>query len=115
MPIIDKKNWNKAVEVNKDPYGKACVDVARRVMEILDENEDFNAHQIICQADDDIKAGGITGFMAGCVSSMVSQCHSRGSEFREKWNESVSPEQAKDANQKNAVLNPAVLTISTKK
>jgi len=49
--------------------------------------------------------GGITGFMAGCVAGMVSQCHSRGEEFRKKWNESYG---AKDA---KGTINPALVTI----
>ena len=84
--IKDQKAWDKVVKINKDPYGKACVDVARRVMEILDEETAFDTHKIICQADEDVKARGITGYMAGCVAQMVSQCHSRGKEFRRKWN-----------------------------
>ncbi|MEE9337253.1 MAG: hypothetical protein V3U87_04170 [Methylococcaceae bacterium] len=114
MKLKDKEAWGKAVEVNTDPYGKACVDVARKVMEILDEGKEFDTHKIICQADDDIKMGGITGFMAGCVASMVSQCHARGEEFRRKWN---SDNQFKDegdkANESGGILNPALLNIST--
>ena len=73
MNLKNEKEWKRCVKVNKDPYGKACVDVARRVMEILDRNENFDTHKIICQADEDIKAGGITGFMA---TSQRSSSHS---------------------------------------
>jgi len=88
MSIVKQEDWNKWVEKNTDPYGKCCVDVAREVMRLLDtpKYKDFNPHKIICDADDNIKAGGITGFMAGCVAQMVSHCHSRGEEFRQKWN-----------------------------
>lgn len=91
MPIINETIWETYVDKNKDDYGKACVDVARRVMEILDTNTsklyhgyapDLNTpHGIICKADDDIGAGGITGFMASCVVAMIRKCHSRGEEF----------------------------------
>ena len=84
MSITNQEEWDNAVKVNDEPYGKACVDVARRVMEILDEGNDFDCHEIIYQADRDTKTGGITGFMAGCVANMVSVCHSRGEEFRRK-------------------------------
>ena len=114
--ITNKENWDKFVKSNNDPYGKACVDVARRVMELLDEDStplhegyapDRNApHGLICAADDDIKAGSITGFMAGCVAQMVSQCHSRGEEFRKVWN---APYKVED--DKGSVVNPAILTI----
>ena len=78
MPITDQKSWDEWVTSNTDSYGKRCVDVARRVMELLDEQDEFDTHKIICQADEDVKAGGITGFMAGAVASMVSTCHIRG-------------------------------------
>ena len=91
MPIINQENWEKYVNANKDSYGGCCVDVARKVMEMLDDDPTplkngyypdlATAHGIICKADDDIKAGGITGFMASAVVSMVYYCHSRGEEF----------------------------------
>jgi hypothetical protein len=118
MPIINEEGWKKAVESNHDSYGKACVDVARRVMELMDEDPTpFHAgyspdvhttHGIICKADKDIKAGGITGFMAGCVASMVTQCHSRGEEFRKQWNKDNGIEEKDD---KGGVVNPAILTV----
>lgn len=87
MPITNQELWDDYVTKNDDPYGGTCVKVARRVMEILDEDltplsKKNDVHTLICKADDDVKAGGITGFMAGAVATMVSQCHSRGKEFR---------------------------------
>ena len=116
MPIKDTKAWNKWVENNKDPYGGACVKVAKKVMEILDEEEgDFCPHELICRADDESDAGGITGFMAGCVANMVSGCHSRGEEFRKKWNIFTQVgDEGEKANEGNGVLNPALLNVSTK-
>jgi len=112
----NKTKWNEWVEKNKDPYGKACVDVARRVMKLLDEDSTplhngyhpdvHTAHGLICKADDDIKAGGITGFMAGCVAQMVVECHERGEEFRKSHNgEDYSGE---------GVVNHALLTFKSK-
>jgi hypothetical protein len=113
MPIIDQVIWQSWVDANKDPYGVACVNVARRVMEILDEEPgDFDSHTIICRADNETKTGGITGLMAGAVASMVSQCHSRGEEFRRKWNLSNQIHNEGDkANDEGGVLNPALLCI----
>jgi hypothetical protein len=113
MPITNKEDWDVWVEKNDDPYGKACVDVAREVMNILDKEEDFDPHQIICDADDNIKAGGITGFMAGCVSQMVSRCHSRGEEFRKAWNKDVGGVTGQEDSE--GVLNPALLNIGVPK
>jgi hypothetical protein len=93
--IKNQKLWDSYVETNKDPYGKCCVDVAKRVMELLDEDKTplcygyhpdiHTAHGLICKADNDIKAGGITGFMSDCVSQMVSECHERGKEFMKSY------------------------------
>ena len=61
------------------------------------------------EADDNIKAGGITGFMAGCIAQMITKCHSRGEEFKKKWNESYG---VKD--EKKGAINPALVTINLK-
>ena len=86
------KRWQEYEAKNTDDYGKACVDVARKVMEFLDKDKTplhngyfpdiHTAHGLICKADDAINAGGITGFMAGCVAQMIFECHERGDEFR---------------------------------
>ena len=81
MPITEEDGWDKTVANNQDPYGGACIKVARRVMEILDEEPgDFDVHAIICRADDEASAD-VAGFMAGYVASIVSHVHSRGDEF----------------------------------
>lgn len=87
MPITNMEGWNDAVKANTDGYSNACIAVARRVMELLDEDlNKFDCHNLISQADDDLKTGGITLFMMGAVANLVSQCHSRGEEFRRQWN-----------------------------
>ena len=113
MPVTNQKKWDECVEINKDAYGGCCVNVARQVMKILDEEpSDFDTHKIICRADEEVKASGITGFMAGCVAQMVSQCHSRGEEFRQKWNkDNQIKDEGDKANKGNGVLNPAILEI----
>ncbi len=110
MPITDQESWNKCVKNNKDPYGAACIKVAKRVMEILDEEREFSPYEIINRADTEVKAGGITGFMAGCVAQMVSYCHSRGEEFRKAWNGAVGKTTGQEDT--DGVLNPAILNIS---
>ena len=112
MKLKDENRWNDYVSKNTDPYGGACVKVARRVMELLDENTEplrngyhpdiQTAHGLICKADDDTSAGGITGFMAGCVAQMVFECHERGDEFRKSHNGDVETD---------GVVNHALLTI----
>ena len=117
MPIRNQKGWFKWEQNNTDPYGKACIDVAREVMRLLDlpEYQYFDCHDIICKADNNIEAGHITGFMAGCVASMVSKCHSRGEEFRRKWNlDNQISNEGEEANKGQEVLNPALLNIESK-
>lgn len=115
MPITNAKAWKDYEEKNADPYGKACVDVAQQAMKILDEElGDFDTHKLICRADDEAlsDSGGITGFMAGCIAQMISQCHSRGDEFRKKWNlDSQIQTEGEKANEGEGVLNPALLTV----
>ena len=113
MPISDQKKWDDVVKLNStDGYSKCCVDVAAEVMRLLDlpENEEFDCHDLINKADDNVKAGGITGFMAGAAASMVAQCHSRGEEFKLQWNRGYgAPDDAK------GTVNPALVTIDTDK
>lgn len=114
MPIVDTEGWKKCVDNNQDPYGGCCVNVAREVMRLLDERTgDFDPHSLICEADDNIKAGGITGFMAGAVASMVSKVHSRGEEFRQRWNGTYQKdgEPGRRPKDNGGVINPAIITI----
>jgi len=116
MPITDIECWDTMVEANADPYGGACIAVARRAMKILDEEPgDFECYDLICRADRDAKAGGITGFMAGCVAQLISKVHSRGEEFRCKWNTcNQIRDEGELANKSKGVLNPALLRIGKK-
>jgi hypothetical protein len=117
MPIIKQEQWDKCVKINDDPYGGCCINVARKVMEYLDSNPDtpiankwepFGPNELISRADKDIQAGGISGNMAGEVAGIVSFVHSRGEEFRKKWNESYGVTEDKA---KGGTVNPAIVTI----
>jgi len=87
--ITNPQEWQDWQDKNKDTYGKRCVDVARRVMELLDEHQAPLTrgiiYDLISQADREVGACGITRAMAGYVISMVVNCHSRGGEFKESW------------------------------
>lgn len=108
MKLKNKELWDQYVEKNKDPYGGVCIKVAEEVMKILDKAAEFDVDNIINEADNNANTGGITGFMAGAVASMVSQCHERGEEFQNKWNKSYG------SDSKEGVVNPAIVTITTK-
>ena len=114
VPIIDAAGWKKWEDNNTDPYGKCCVDIARKVMTILDERPgDFDCNALISEGEKACGEDGITGFMAGAIAAMVSKCHSRGDEFRRKWNLDTGDEGRK-ANTAGTVLNPALLCVRSK-
>ena len=119
--IINEKKWNSYVKKNKEPYGKCCVDVARKTMELLDDDnhKDFDSDEIIIEAEHKLmeekkikETEGITGFMAGCIAQMIKECHSRGEEFKKKWNAHWGITE-KGKNYKEAI-NPALMTINIK-
>lgn len=111
LQLKNSKAWNELVKNNKDSYGKCCIDVARRAMEILDANEKI-PDDVVLQASKELEAG-ITGFMAGCVAAMISKCHVRGDEFRKIWNidQQINDEGEKANKKKDGILNPALITI----
>ena len=116
MPITNEKALEEWRQCNQDAYGGACVQVAERAMKILDEEPgDFNTYDLICQADKDSKTGGITGAMSGFVAKIISDCHSRGEEFRIKWNKDhqINDEEGDGANKDGGVINPAIINIKT--
>lgn len=116
MPIIKKDEWHKAVAINQDPYGNAIINTAREVMRLLDGEDEFKSDELICRAAKNVDVNGITGFMVGAVAAMVSHVHSRGDEFRRKWNlETQLQNEGERANEKpGAVLNPAMLCMEAK-
>ena len=112
MPIKKPDEWKIWEDKNKDPYGKCAVDVAREAMRVIDEEYEGkpikknDSDKIISIADKNLDAG-ITGFMAGCVAQMISACHTRGDEFQTAWNEYWGR-----ADEKEGVVNPAILTVN---
>jgi len=119
MPIIREKDWQEYVDKNQDPYGKGCVDIARKVMQLLDEEPDtpiekgwghFGVSGLIIRAQESIGEREVTAFMAGAVAKMVSVCHSRGEEFRKIWNlDTQIGNEGEKANLEGNVLNPGIL------
>jgi hypothetical protein len=109
----NQEQWDLWVANNTDPYSGTCVNVARQVMKLLDEDptplhhgyypDIHTAHGLICKADDDVKAGGITGYMASMVAQMVVECHERGEEFRISHNGRTY--------KGDGVVNKAIITI----
>jgi hypothetical protein len=54
---------------------------------------------------------GITGFMYGCAVNILTQCWAHGKELRE-WHNKKYGKQGEQATADNAVINPAVLTVT---
>jgi len=115
MNLKNPEEWKRWVESNTDPYGSTCVKVGQRVMELLDKGEPIvSARDLVHQADREV-GNGITGFMAGAVAAMVSGCHERGEEFRQKWNTETQIQNEGDfANASGGVLNPALMSVQEK-
>ena len=104
--ITNTKKWKSYENKNKDDYGKACVDIARQAMLNLDKNEEIGEpNDFIIKAEHEIGEEGMTGFMAGMVSLIITQCHSRGEEWKKAWNKSFGDENRK------GVINPAIIEI----
>ena len=116
MPVTDVEALKRCEDANTDPYGKVCVDVARHAMDILDEREVLdNPHDLISEAQNRLPEAerGITGFQSGCIAEIISQCHSRGDEFRRAWNLCMQiRDEGERANDSGGILNPALLNIA---
>lgn len=93
-----------------DAYVLAIVQVGEKVldlMEALDPLAPIDANALILQADRELKEG-ITGNMAAYVAFIATKCHSRGEEFKKSWNKRNGDEN------RNGVINPAIMTIGKK-
>jgi len=102
-----KKKWEKYSAKNtKDFYSAGVVEASLRVMIALAEGKTPRL------AEKTVDGMGITGFQMGCVAQTVSYFHPRGEEFRRYWNAQYLPK--KKAKEMKGVVNPAVITISTK-
>lgn len=93
MAIKDKELWEKYVESNKEGYGMYIIDMARIIINKLDESDtplhfsydedDINSpHGLICFADRECGSQGASGFQVDCVTQVIFRCHSRGEEFK---------------------------------
>jgi hypothetical protein len=100
-----EKEWQEAVDKNKDGYGKAVIDVVIKVCAELDKGKSPQEAETI-----GIKGSGITGFQAGAMASMINHFHPKGEEFREYFNKENG-----ETGQEKGVINPAILTIKSNK
>lgn len=96
--------YKKYVEVNsKDDYSKAVIDAGEAVGQALDEGKTVE------EAEKSMHGHHLTGYMAGGVAQAIAHFHPRGEEFRKFWNKGYGVES------EVGTVNPAIVTISTKK
>ena len=100
MPIINQTLWQEFLdEAERDSvYAGMCVDFAKELMKLLDENHDkpvsvgwkpYQALWYIKQVEKKLNSRGLTMAMEGYVVYIVRECHSRGQEFAKAWLETL--------------------------
>jgi hypothetical protein len=114
MKLKDEATWNRCVEVNSEPYGKAAVDYAEAWANLMETkmSEGKELEDIADSSSHDADTDGITGFMYGAAVSMLAQCWEHGEQLR-RWHNlktQIKDEGAK-ANTEGGTLNPALLNI----
>ncbi len=97
------EEFKKAMGENcMDSYSFCCVEGTIRVLVALDRGDSAE------KAIEAMVGMGLTGFMAGCVSEIVSRFHQRGEEYRIAWNKKYGVD---DSQAKGGIVNPAIVTI----
>lgn len=110
----DLEEWNKYIDSNKEPYGRAICVFANywaKYMEelIADKFEDLSKEQIDeCGRKADDYAGGITGFMYGAAISMLRDTWKYGKDLNKWHNKSYGVEDSE------GTVNPAIITVGEK-
>lgn len=114
MKVTDAAQWNRIVEINTDPYGKAVVDYARRWAELMEEQMESGTPLGDCAKELSFTADkeGITGYMYGCAVQILSECWEYGEQLRQWHNLSTQiKDEGERANKSGGVLNPALITL----
>lgn len=108
IELKDVKGWEKTVNDNTDPYGKAAIDYAEGWAKLMQIEISKGKTLIECAENTSHELGflGITGFMYGCAVNILSQCWKYGEDLR-KWHNKEYDHEG------DGVVNPAVLTISS--
>jgi len=97
-----EEEWQKAVNKNKDGYGKGVIKIVEKVCSELDKGKSPQEAESI-----GIEDSGITGFQAGAMASMINYFHPRGDEFRKYFNKVCG-----GTGKEKGTINPAIMTIS---
>lgn len=117
MEIKNLECWNKWVESNKDPYGKAVVDYAERWANLMEEamSKGETLEQCAERASSAANTEGITGFMHGAAVQVLAISWKHGEQLR-RWhnNQTQIKDEGEKANRTGGVLNPAIICIGVK-
>ena len=95
------KEWEKAVRINQDSYGRACMEITSKLGANLDKGLSPAEAEDIA-----VKGSGITGFMMGMIAQMIWSWHPRGEEFKKYFNGEFGTDP-----EANGIVNPAIMTI----
>lgn len=112
----DLDAWQKWVEGNLDPYGRACVVYSEQWAELMEKkmSEGATLKDIAKDASHEADTDGITGFMYGAAVSMLSGVWKHGDELR-RWHnlDTQVGNEGEAANMNGGTLNPALLNVNT--
>lgn len=102
-----KSEWEKEwTETEQNPYARAIVKTADKVMQYLDEGADVDTHALVLRADEELKEG-LTGNMAAYAVHLVVKYHEKGADVAASWNGQYGhPEE------RMRVINPATVELS---
>lgn len=110
LELSDPEGWRKSREVNTDGYGGAALDYAEGWAKLM--QVEVAKGKTVAECYDYTQKGlgffGITGFQFGCAVSTLSQTWKHGEELRKVHNKKYGV-----AEDKEGVVNPAILTIQT--
>lgn len=106
MEITTKKEelqeeWQRCIDKNKDPYGKAVIECVVKGCQALDEGKTPEESENVA-----IKGSGITGAQAGMMAHLITYYHPRGEEFQKYWNREQG-----GTGEEDGVIDPSVITI----
>jgi hypothetical protein len=115
MKIKDEAAWKKWVESNQDFYGKGIIDYAERWADLIEEelNNGKKLEDVAKETSHRADTDGITGFMYGAAVQVLYTSWEYGDQLR-RWHnlDCQIHNEGEEANEKGAVLNPAVLSIN---
>lgn len=104
--------WEEWQQKNSDPYGSGVVRYTERWANMMEAEiaQGKALKDIAKQTSHDADTEGITGFMYGCAVGALSHFWIHGEELRKWHNKDYGVAETEEG-----VVNPAILTIETRK